>query len=190
MDSRAEILNQENADNRGSEADRLAALSRYRIIGTPPETAFDDLAMLAADLCGCASAAIVFNDGERQWVKASIGNEDSSHGPDPMLCARAMGCSQPLIIPDLADDPLAKGLSGFFAAVALRSPEGLPLGMLSVMDKQPRQLSERQLAHLQALARQVMALLELRCSHEYKEKDRHSDGVLGYAASVREAEER
>jgi len=190
MDSRAEILNQENADNRGSEADRLAALSRYRIIGTPPETVFDDLAMLAADLCGCASAAIVFNDGERQWVKASIGNEDSCHGPDPMLCARAMSCSQPLIIPDLADDPLAKGLSGFFAAVALRSSEGLPLGMLSVMDKQPRQLSERQLAHLQALARQVMALLELRCSHEYNEKDRHSDGVLGYAASVREAEER
>jgi hypothetical protein len=34
------------------EADRLAALHRYRILDSEPEQRFDDLALLASQICG------------------------------------------------------------------------------------------------------------------------------------------
>lgn len=180
----------ENQDNTGSGANRPAAPNRYHILSTPPEAVFDDLALLAAELCGCSSAAIVFIHGERQWLKTFISNEDNPQGPNRALCALAIGSSQPLVISSLADDPLAEGLSGFFAGAPLISPQGMPLGTLCVMDGQPQQLSERQLAHLQTLARQTTALLERRHDLEPNENDPNNEDALGYAASVREAEER
>jgi PAS domain S-box-containing protein len=186
MDSRAEALNVENIDNTGTPADRLAALSRYRITDSPPEAAYDDLARLAAELCDCSSAAIVFSDGERQWVKTSISSDGCPLAPDPGLCSDAIYGSPSVFIPQLTGDRLADGGAGFYAGVVLRTPEGLPLGTLCVMDRRPHQLSERQLTHLQALGRQVMALLESRRSGEQDERSRHRDEQ----ASIREAEER
>ena len=50
----------------------------------------------------------------------------------------------------------------FYAGIPLVSPEGLALGTLCVVDRQPRRLSAEQQQALQALSRQVMALLEFR----------------------------
>ena len=47
MDSRAEHVNMEKADNTVSEAARLAALGRYDV-HTPAQAPFDDLAALGA----------------------------------------------------------------------------------------------------------------------------------------------
>lgn len=64
----------------------------------------------------------------------------------------------PVRMPRLVDGQHAD----FCAAAVLRDADGLPLGTLSIYDRQPRELSARQRAQLQALARQAMALLELR----------------------------
>jgi hypothetical protein len=50
----------------------------------------------------------------------------------------------------------------FYAGIPLINPEGLALGTLCVVDHQPRRLSAAQQKTMQALSRQVMALLELR----------------------------
>jgi len=172
-----------------NEADRLAALAAYGILDTPPEAAFDDLVMLAAELCASPSAAIMFIDKDRQWVKASV-NVDAGNRPrDEALCARAITCTDPLVIENLAEEPLVPGATGFYAAAVLRTAEGLPLGTLCVMDSQPRQLSPRQKAHLQALARQVMALLELRRSREHNERNRLIiDSAVDYAIITTDAQ--
>ncbi len=186
MDSRAEVLNiEENDNNKSTEADRLASLSRYRIYDSPLGAAFNDLARLAADLCGCSDAAITLADGQRQRVKTSVSTKGSPLEFDPALYNLALSGSQSLVTSKMPDDPLSEGATGFFAAAVLRASDGLPLGMLCVIDSQPQQLSERQLAHLQALGRQVIALLEPRRSGEHDERDRDSD-----QASIREAETR
>jgi len=182
-------LKKKNTSNTWNEADRLAALARYRILDTPAEAAFDDLVLLAAELCTTPSAAIVFVDKDRQWVKASVNIENGNRPRDEALCSRAIECTAPLIIEDLSSEPLANGMTGFYAAAVLRTADGLPLGTLCVLDSQPRQLSERQCAHLEALARQVMALLELRRSRESNERNRQIiDSAVDYAILTTDAE--
>ena len=52
---------------------RLRALAEYAILDTDQEDAFDQLAMLAAQLCGTPMAVVNFLDAERQWFKAAVG---------------------------------------------------------------------------------------------------------------------
>jgi len=182
-------LNDENQVKGGDEAERQTALAEYGICETPDEAAFDDLVSLAAQLCGTSSAAILFLDGERQWLQASLNLDDHSRACATALCARAVAHAPALVIENLATDPQSKQLSGFYAAALLHTPQGLPLGTLCVLDAKPRQLSEQQLAQLQALARQAMALLELRrgqsqvtstegCLHFRNVVDRASQALL------------
>jgi hypothetical protein len=48
------------------EGTRLALLKACRIMYTPAEQAFDDVARLAADLCGTEIALITLVDSDRQ----------------------------------------------------------------------------------------------------------------------------
>ena len=59
----------------GDERNRLAALRAYRILDTEPENAFDDLALLASQICGTPIALISLVDAERQWFKFAVGSE-------------------------------------------------------------------------------------------------------------------
>ena len=56
-----------------SAADRLAALHSFAVTETGPEKAFDDIARIAAHICGTRIALITFVDEHRQWFKAAIG---------------------------------------------------------------------------------------------------------------------
>ena len=57
----------------GDETERLAALARYRILDTEPEQAFDDLTLLASQICGTPMALITLLDADRQWFKSRVG---------------------------------------------------------------------------------------------------------------------
>jgi GAF domain-containing protein len=52
---------------------RLAALQQYGILNTAPEKEFDDLARLAASICGTPIGCITLMDRDRQWFKARQG---------------------------------------------------------------------------------------------------------------------
>ena len=181
----------EKADNTVSEAARLAALGRYDV-HTPAQAPFDDLAALAADLCDCSSAAIVFLDKDRRWIKAAFGRVQPTAGPAQALYARVIDSHRPLVIDNLADDPCNPSSMGLFAGVALRSPDGVALGALCVMNEVASALTERQIARLQTLARQIIALLARPHAGEHDEHwRRDGDTQPGAdAASVREADER
>lgn len=180
-------MNAEDIENTGIN-DPRAALSRYSVVDTAADAAFDDLALLAAELCGCSSAAIVFFDGDHQRLKASVSLAGDPLDIDPTLQTRVVESTHAQVIHYFADGTGADSASGFYAAAVLTAPEGLPLGALCVMDNHPQALSERQQAHLIALARQVMALLE--AHSKPRETNRQGNGEDGHAASIREADER
>lgn len=154
-----------------TEARRVAALKAYGVLDTAPEAAFDDITRLVARLCETAAAAIALIDGERQWFKSEVGLGVRETRLEPS-CAHALLQVDRLVAPDagrdprLAGHPLTRGdgAMGFYAGVVLRTPEGLPMGVLCVLDREPRPrgLTDLQAEALDILARQVMTQLELR----------------------------
>ncbi|QNP41480.1 GGDEF domain-containing protein [Lysobacter solisilvae (ex Woo and Kim 2020)] len=153
------------------EAARQAALDAYAIVDSGPERAFDDIVRLAVMLCGVSAASISLIDRDRVWFKAQVGVDQSQVSRDLSLCNHAI--DQPgrtLVIDDLDLDPIPaakrRRLGGrpprFYAGVPLLSPDGHPLGTLSVADVEPRHLTSAQVEGLELLARQTQHLLELR----------------------------
>jgi GAF domain-containing protein len=152
------------------ENDRLAALRSYRVLDTSPEPAFDDLVRLAARACQTPMALISLIDERRQWFKAEVGLGVRETPLDRSICLSAMLLPGLTIVPDLTEaprfarNPLVTGEPHlrFYAGAVLRTPDGVPLGALCVLDCVPRDLTEEQASTLTALARQVMSQLELR----------------------------
>ena len=55
------------------EEERLLALRSCRILDVPPEPVFDRIVDLASRLCRAPMACLALIDGERTWLKASVG---------------------------------------------------------------------------------------------------------------------
>ncbi len=68
------------------EAKRLALLKACRILYTPAEEAYDDIAQLAADLCGTEIALITLVDADYQWFKARVGIAQTRVPRDLSFC--------------------------------------------------------------------------------------------------------
>jgi Protein kinase domain/GAF domain len=152
------------------EAKRLALLKACNIIYTPAEEAFDDVARLAADLCGTEIALITLVDSDYQWFKARVGVEQTGTSRDLSFCSHCINHRHPLVVEDtstdprFADNPLVTGdpYIRFYAGVPLLVEEGSSIGALSVADRSPRSLTGRQLASLERLAVQIARELRLR----------------------------
>ena len=152
------------------EEGRLAALHSYDILDTPPEAAFDDITRMAMMICGTPVSAINLGGADRQWFKSVSGLALGEMPFESSICAHAVRGGDLFIVPDLKEDdrfannPLVTGNPGmrFYAGAPLRTAEGHTLGMVCVLDLVARQLDTRQVQALESLARQVMALLELR----------------------------
>jgi GAF domain-containing protein len=153
-----------------NEPERLEALWRYGVLDTAPEEAFDELVQLAARICGTPIALISLVDASRQWFKARVGLEAQETPRDASFCAHALHDTKLFIVhdaradPRFASNPLVVGEPNirFYAGAPIASPEGLNLGTLCVIDRQPRVLDVEQREALRVLSRQVVGQFELR----------------------------
>ena len=149
---------------------RLSALRSFQILDTPRERSFDDLTALAGTVCRTPIAAVSLIDEGRQWLKSVIGLDAAESPREISFCTHAILGSDLFVVPDACQDPRFAhnpAVAGdpqirFYAGVPLITTDGYALGTLCVADHVPRELSEEQCESLRAIARQVMALLELR----------------------------
>ena len=150
-----------SARDRDNEAACLAALDALEVLDTAPEPEFDALTRAAAMLCAAPIALISLADRGRHWLKAKVGLPDLTEVPRSIgLCSYAILCDDLLEIPDtlrdprFADNPLVTGEPGvrFYAGVPLRLDDGLCVGTLCIIARQPRQLDETQRELLRCLA--------------------------------------
>ncbi|WP_062018556.1 GAF domain-containing protein [Aureimonas sp. AU4] len=154
------------------DAARLGILSSYGVLDTQSEQGFDDIVLLATQVCATPVALVSLVDRDRQWFKARVGFEPCETSLDRSVCAHALGRTDILQIEDLTQDPRTRAnplVTGepylrFYAGAPLTTPEGQTLGTLCVIDHVPRPngLTPAQAEGLRALARQVMTLLALR----------------------------
>ncbi|MBV8849489.1 MAG: PAS domain S-box protein [Methylobacteriaceae bacterium] len=181
-----------------TEEQRLEALESYGILDTAPEPAFDDIAKLAALTCDTPIALVSLVGAERQWFKSQVGLGMQETPRSASICATALHEKDLLVVPDLTRDPRFSSTAlvtgephvRFYAGAVLRTPQGLPLGTVCVLDHKPRPqgLKEGQAFTLRVLARQVMTQMQLRRALLEREKalSEQEDALAG----IRESEER
>lgn len=154
-----------------NESSRLELLKTYSILDTMQEADYDNLTMLAAQICNTPISLVTLVDSERQWFKSRHGLDVQETPRDYAFCAHAInGTGGIFEVEDSRKDerfdcnPLVEGEPRvvFYAGVPLTGPEGLPLGTLCVIDHKPGKLTENQINALDILSAQVMNLLELR----------------------------
>ena len=169
-------------DPDGVNAVRLAAVERLGILDTPPEQAYDDIAMLAARVCQASAAFISFFDGDRQWFKAKVGIDVDFVPSDHSIGAYAIGSDGPFIVTDTAtDERFANWSFGVptrsYAGFALYDLDRVSVGVLAVVHRTPQPFSESQIQMLSALARQVEQLFVLRAAIAAQALDRDQIAV-------------
>jgi GAF domain-containing protein len=154
---------------------RLLALARYKVLDTAPEQGYDDLTMIAANVCKTPIALISLIDEKRQWFKSRVGLEDSETPRWQAFCSHAILDDRTFVVPDTKldsrfhDNPLVTGAPGirFYAGHPIQTHDGFRLGTICVIDTEPRSISTAVRGILPALARQVGLLLQWRMiSHE------------------------
>ncbi|MCJ2083506.1 PAS domain S-box protein [Methylobacterium sp. J-090] len=152
------------------EVERLRALDRYRLLDTPREQDFDEIAEAAAELCETPIAVVNLVGFGRQFFKAEVGLGVRETPLESSFCRQAILQEDFLCIPDASHDqrfvgnPLVTGEPGlrFYAGALLKTAEGYPVGTVCVLDTKPHDLTERQRKGLMRLARQAMGQMELR----------------------------
>jgi len=165
------MIKMERIQEEGYESRRIAELKKYDVLDSLTEKEYEDITYLASVICDVPIATITFVDEKRQWFKSHRGIPGSETLRDYSFCAHAINSPQEfLIVPDsrkderFAANPLVTGDPNivFYAGVPLVSDKGYGLGTVCVIDRKPRELTEKQLKALRILSLQVMQLLETR----------------------------
>jgi signal transduction histidine kinase len=165
-----------------NEHERLRSLRRHNILDTMDEQEFNDIASIAAAICGTPISAISFVDEERQWFKAAEGLTVKETSRDVSFCAHAINDPKnTMVVHDARSDarfqnnPLVIGDPSvvFYAGTPIIDEYGCALGTLCVIDVQPRNLSDSQLNLLRALTRRVEESLQIRLRKQQAESDRN-----------------
>lgn len=140
---------------------RLARLRALGVLDTGPEALFDALTRLAAEHAQVPIALVSLVDADRQWFKANQGLEGVQETPrDQAFCAHTILQDGLMEVPDaqadprFASNPLVLGDPNirFYAGAPIVLDDGLRLGTLCVIDREPRQLTAAQRAFLSDLA--------------------------------------
>ncbi|GIJ48723.1 sensor histidine kinase [Virgisporangium aliadipatigenens] len=177
-----------------TELERLSALRELDLLPERAEPDLDDIADLAAGICGTPVSLVTLIEMDRADVLARGGADapeaEPPHGTDTgsaavprdeSFCAHAILGRGLLVVPDarsdrrFAENPHVMNDPGirFYAGAPLVTTNGHALGALCVVDAVPRRLAIGQLRALRALASQITAQLELR---------RYAKGAAGEAA--------
>ncbi|MEQ8484856.1 MAG: sensor domain-containing diguanylate cyclase [Pseudomonadales bacterium] len=154
------------------EKTRLDTLRALNILDTSPEERFDRLTRLAKRLFGVPIALVSLVDENRQWFKSRQGLDACETSRDVSFCGHAILSDEVLLVPDAAiderfhDNPLVVNDPAirFYAGCPLRVPNGSRLGTLCLIDREPRDFDEDDLALLRDLARmaeQELAAVQL-----------------------------
>ncbi|MFB6248340.1 MAG: GAF domain-containing sensor histidine kinase [Salinibacter sp.] len=170
-----------------AERDRLRALRRFQILDTPPEPEFDRVAELAAHLFDVPVALVTFVDTHRQWHKAALGTDRAEIPRRCSLCAATVETEGTSVIEDLsesdwfAENPFVAGPphARFYAGTPLVTPDGYPIGTVSVLGPEPRSAAPalvRQLEHLSDIAMETL----LERQYALGDRDELSQTVLDH----------
>ncbi|MDX1571288.1 MAG: sensor domain-containing diguanylate cyclase [Xanthomonadales bacterium] len=142
------------------EQERLSALRALGLLDTPPEERFDRVTRLAKRLFDVPIALVSLVDEDRQWFKSNQGLSCSETPRSHSFCAHAILGDEDLLVPDTLEDERFAGNPlvvnepqiRFYAGHPITTEDGIRLGTLCILDREPRNLDEEDLQLLRDLA--------------------------------------
>ena len=142
---------------------RLETLRNLKILDTDPEERFDRVTKLAKRLFGTDIALVSLVDSDRQWFKSYQGIEVTETPRDISFCGHAILDDQVMVVNDthtderFRDNPLVSADPNirFYAGCPLNAPNGRKLGTLCVIDSEPREVNDEDIALLEELGQLV-----------------------------------
>ena len=146
------------------EHERLEALRPYQVLGTPEQPLFNDFVSIVGKLLDVPVVVLTL-------VRAADETED-----EDCLCSVAVRQNSLTVFESVSTAPtvLINPFVGrqlalqFYATQCLRSPNGVPVGSLTLMDSTPRQLSPAEaelLARLALVAQDLLLLQPSEATH-------------------------
>ncbi len=170
-----------------NEDERLLRTKQLKLLDTIKEQAYEDLTLLAAEICGTPIALITLLDENRQWFKSHHGLNATETPREISICSHAILQDDIFVVEDakqdirFKDNPLVTGDPNlrFYAGAPLILDTDIRIGTLCVLDTKERTLTQTQKKSLEALARQAIALMQLRVTiREMKNLDKVKDEFL------------
>ncbi len=155
-------------------------------LGARADGAFDRIAALVERLVDVPVALVTVLDTDRQYLPGQVGLSE------PLAVAREMPLTQSLsrhvveegallVVPDVRVDPLMRDNPAVrdlgavaFAGVPLTDSDGLVLGTLAVMDREPRRWTRSEVALLVELGEVCSSELRLRIALEIADEARRA----------------
>lgn len=160
-----------SAKNHPKEHERVQALKDLNILDTISEQEFDEITLIASQICQTPIALISLVDDKRQWFKSKVGLSAPETPKEIAFCSHAILQDDVFVVTDSAkddrfhDNPLVTGAPSvqFYAGAPLLDPvSNLPIGTLCVIDNKAREINQSQIESLKALSNQINKLLDLR----------------------------
>ncbi|MBV8691821.1 MAG: GAF domain-containing protein [Actinobacteria bacterium] len=148
---------------------RLEAVNATHLWGAPPRPELDALTQRAAARLGTPAAYLTLLDDKRQFLASAVrpgGAEGPREGPvSASYCQHVVRADDVLVVDNALTDPLVSdnvattrdGVRAYLG-VPIRK-DGYPLGSFCVVDTEPREWTDGDLAVLQQLADEAMATL-------------------------------
>jgi hypothetical protein len=144
-----------------AERTRLDALRALGLLDTPPEERFDRVVRLAQRIFDVPIVAVNLIGENCVFTKSAVGTEAGCETPRELaFCPEVLKTGDPLIVTDARTDArfahnpsvTAPGGIRFYAGAPLAAPSGEVVGVLCLVDRQPRWLSQADHALLADLA--------------------------------------
>ncbi|MEU4694297.1 SpoIIE family protein phosphatase [Actinoplanes sp. NPDC023714] len=176
-------------------ADRIAGPAADRVrAGLTADPAFDRLAMLVNKLVDAPMGVVCLVDAERQHLAGQVGV------PEPLATARQMPLSHSfsrhvviagelLAVPDVREDPRMRDNPSIrelgalaYVGAPVTDPDGLIVGTLCAVDREPRVWTPSEIALISELAEVCSSEVRLRIARAAAEETRQAAEVARAAA--------
>ncbi len=177
-----------------NETRRAQAVVRTGLIANPKPELFQIYCDLAKDLTGFDSATFSLYDGEIQCGISASGREDFETGTKSErdvnnICTHVLLSPDPLIMPDLREDPhwkhhplILNGTSKWlgYAGFPVINKDNYALGTLCMLDAQPKDMSAEAVEMVLKITKSIAFLLDLQTEQKQVTSQKMLDALIAF----------
>jgi GAF domain-containing protein len=154
-----------STDRYGRKA-RQHALDTLGVIDGALDVRIIRIARTARDLLRASGSAVSFIDGDRLWTVAAVSTSGDDITREESFCRYVIARPEVFVVEDASRDErfathpdVVVHHVRFYAGFPIETREGVPVGALCVVGKEPRTFTDKEGALLRELALQVQAVL-------------------------------